>query len=190
VKSVLPKRIPRHRLPDRADARQDVLQADSHDQVLRRRQERLGHGALKSAEELLLEVLQALRRAYLRPGNRDRGGMDADAAQRVLPLIGEDDAPELVLHNRVRGGDEESKSAPETQRVRAAVRRRADASEPLRRDAIVDDAGSHDGRDRRRIHVGDSDRLARESPGEGQEVAVVSILVNLQLLPPFCPSTA
>jgi hypothetical protein len=57
-----------------------VLQADPHHQVLRRGQERLGYGAFQPAEELLLEVLKALRRADVRPGNGHGGGMDADTA--------------------------------------------------------------------------------------------------------------
>jgi len=82
-------------------------------------------------------------------------------------------------------GYEKPKPAPETQRVLVAMRRRADPSEPLRRNAVMDDAGSDDGRDRRRVHVGDSDFLARKLTRKSLESSVISVFVALHSLTPF-----
>lgn len=49
----------------------------------------------------------------------------------------------------------------------------------------MDDAGSDDGRDRRRVHVGDSDFLARKPPGKSLESPVVTVFVALHSLAPL-----
>jgi hypothetical protein len=96
-----------HGRSDFREPRQDVLQAHAHDHVLWLRQRSRIHGHPQPAQELSFVLQQIVSRLELWLRCDDGGGVKANPAQPVRPLVLEDDVPQFVLHAGIRRGSDQ-----------------------------------------------------------------------------------
>jgi hypothetical protein len=162
---------------------QNVLEAEAHDQVLRIGQQGAFRCGLDAAKELPLEGFQPLRRPDVRLRREHRAGMEPRALEPTRSLIGDDDPPEIALHDRIRGGNQKAELPLKTLRSWDATRR-ADAFETIDRGTVVNDAGRRHHSYRRVVDIGDADIFSGQFTKKPLGSSEVCFLVFIHSLSP------